>query len=237
MQLAPIVQRKEFVEERNRQITDFFKLTSAPVAEIKDYSIMSIDLVGSTKLSELMTQVEYAKLVTLVSVEITEAVNNYHGTILKYIGDGALAIFPHLKGEATQSIALECAQVIFDIVNNGINPELRKNNLPQVAFRIGIDTGEAVSILIGKKEAKNRDLIGTPVNIAAKIQSLAEPNEICLGESAVKFMPEDVKARLEKKTADWNYKNKEGKPYGVYCFKKEQKAIEGAQLSITVGGS
>ena len=214
----PIISFEHYIGERKQQVEDYLRFSNAPISEIKNYTVMAIDIVGSTQLSTKLSHEDYAKIVTLVSIEITEAVNNYHGTILKYVGDGAIAVFPSRETGEHNALALESAKTIATIFSEAINPALKKSNLPEISFRIGVDSGEAASVLIGKNETLSLDVIGNPLNIASKIQGAAMPNEICIGEAAVQQLPKHYGKYLRQKRLRWEYKNKKGKNYAVYCY-------------------
>lgn len=94
---------------------------------------------------------------------ITAAINNYHGKVLHYAGDAVLADF------ATVSDALACAAAIqCDLkARNQTFPEDRK-----VRFRIGVNLGEVI--------ADRGEIYGDGVNVAARLEGLAEPGGICI---------------------------------------------------------
>jgi adenylate cyclase len=97
---------------------------------------------------------------------ITETINNHDGNVVHYAGDAVLADF------STVSNALACAVEI--------QQQLRKQNadLPEdrrVEFRIGLNLGEVIM--------DRGDIYGDGVNVAARLESLAEPGGICISES------------------------------------------------------
>ena len=97
---------------------------------------------------------------------ITETINNHDGNVVHYAGDAVLADF------STVSNALACAVEI--------QQQLRKQNadLPQdrkVEFRIGLNLGEVIM--------DRGDIYGDGVNVAARLESLADEGGICISES------------------------------------------------------
>ncbi len=97
---------------------------------------------------------------------ITETINNHDGNVVHYAGDAVLADF------STVSNALACAVEI--------QQQLRKQNadLPQdrrVEFRIGLNLGEVI--------VDRGDIYGDGVNVAARLESLADEGGICISES------------------------------------------------------
>ena len=64
---------------------------------------------------------------------------------------------------------------------------LNDKDLPSIGVRIGLDSGEAIIMTVGSKVSKTqKDLIGQTINLAAKIQSLADPNQILAGEATMR---------------------------------------------------
>jgi hypothetical protein len=96
---------------------------------------------------------------------IDPTVARYRGRIVKHTGDGFLAEFP------TATEAVQCAiSMQTDLV--AIHSKTPKDRL--FAFRMGINLGEIV--------ADKDDIYGEGVNLAARLESLAEPGGICISE-------------------------------------------------------
>jgi len=124
-------------------------------------AIMAVDVVGFTR---LMGEDESGTLAALKShrAELIEPnVAQYHGRIVKLMGDGALIEF------ASVVDALECAVVLQRGVaeRNAETPEDRR-----ITFRIGINLGDII--------ADGDDIYGNGVNVAARMETLAEPGGI-----------------------------------------------------------
>jgi adenylate cyclase len=94
---------------------------------------------------------------------IAGAVEAYHGKVLHYAGDAVLADFD------TVSDALICAAVVQQDLERR-NRELAENR--RVRFRIGVNLGEVI--------ADRGEIYGDGVNVAARLESLAEPGGVCV---------------------------------------------------------
>jgi adenylate cyclase len=80
--------------------------------------------------------------------------------------------------------ALNCTTSTLEIIGQIINPAFEEKGLPQITVRIGLDFGEALVVPYGKIfEKAHLDIIGSSISMAAKIASIAQPNEVLLGES------------------------------------------------------
>ena len=142
----------------------------ASTAQRRLAAIFSADVAGYTR---LMNADEAATLRLLTSCrDITDRLIAQHGgRIANTAGDSVLAEFPSAVD------ALQCALGIQEriAVANEEVPEDRR-----VKFRIGLHVGEVM--------VKRGDLFGDGVNIAARMQGLAEPGSVCLSETAHHFV-------------------------------------------------
>jgi adenylate cyclase len=69
------------------------------------------------------------------------------------------------------------------IIKEVINPAFKANELPEITVRIGLAYGYALVVLYGKSlEKAHIDIIGSSISLAAKIASIAKPNQVLVGE-------------------------------------------------------
>jgi adenylate cyclase len=130
-------------------------------------AILAADVVGY---SRLMGNDEEGTLTTLKAVRgslFDPRIAEHHGRIVKTTGDGVLAEF------ASAVDAMRCAMEIQSAMaeDNATIPEERR-----VEFRIGINVGDII--------IDDGDIYGDGVNIAARVEPLANPGAICLSDSA-----------------------------------------------------
>lgn len=186
------------------------------------FVIMCVDLAGSTKLSTTLELQKYAKLISILLYEISEIIPKFHGHVLKYTGDGLIAYFPEPSFITKNDLAMDCALTTKELVYYGINPVLEENGYPHINIRIGLDSGDAYVITIGSPATKqHKDIIGSVVSLAAKIQSLGTPGDILLGditERNLHTMWREICEEIKLKE-DWQYKGEDGKPYKVHKVK------------------
>jgi adenylate cyclase len=183
------------------------------------FVIISLDIVGSTKLATATNPKTYAQLISVVLYELSEIVPHFHGHALKYTGDGLIAYFPEPSFMTKNDLAIDCALTLRGLVYRVLNPILEERGFPTIGVRIGLDAGEAYIETIGSPATKqHKDIIGSVVSLAAKIQAQAEPGGIFLGDAvecslhtAWRQITEPVQLGEE-----WNYRNSEGKVYQVH---------------------
>jgi class 3 adenylate cyclase len=223
----------DYIRERLPHISIFFEGKDTPY-QLQDASevflsglerdkarfvILCIDLKGSTKMSQALTLENNAQVIQVFSREMALLVDKFNGFVLKYVGDGLIAYFPEPNLIQMSDNAVDCAACMARMIVTGINPILKQRELPELSFRIGLDSGEAIIATIGADSVKvHKDLISETMNISAKIQAKAGTNQILIGESTAEALHTSWRKRIKKvELADWEYKNKTtGEVYPIY---------------------
>ena len=184
-----------------------------------NFVIISIDIVDSTVLSTRLGQQDYAFLVSLVLYELSDVVPKFHGHVLNYTGDGLIAYFAEPSFINKNDLAIDCALTMDGLIKYAINPFFEENNYPAIQTRIGLDAGEAFIQNMGSPSTKqHKDVIGTVVSFAAKIQSMANPGTIAFGAAVERNLYvnwRNMSIPLET-NENWQYKDNEGKPYRLF---------------------
>ena len=189
--------------------------------------VMYADLVGSTKMSMALPVERMAKIIKVFSHELSSVVESYNGFVLKYVGDAVIACFPSgFNKYLSCDTAFQCAKSMINIIENGINPifEKDKDNYPKLSVKIGIDEGENLAIQYGYDKSAPIDLIGYPMNVAAKMTSLTGPNKITVGNNVYKLLHPSLQPEFQemqmKEGTEWKYIDLETNlPYKVYTMK------------------
>ncbi len=149
-------------------------------ARDKEATILFTDIIGFTGLTENMKPREINTLLNQFFSRMTDIVFEYDGTLDKYIGDSLMAIFgaPLEKkddAERAVSAALKMRQELLAMTE-------KAGEHIKFSIRVGINTGHVVAGNIGSPKRMEYTVIGTPVNIASRLESLAQPNQIIIGE-------------------------------------------------------
>lgn len=197
-----------------------------------EFAILSLDIVGSTRLSTAMPPERYSRLIRTTVFELSAVVPEFHGHVLKYTGDGLTAYFPAPSFIRMNDLAIDCASTMHLLVYKGINPILQGEGYQPIDIRIGIDSGEACIVAIGSPETKrHRDIIGSVVNLASKIQGIAGVGKIALGDTTLRSLHTMWREICEEipLEIDWPYKDQDGNPYRVH------RIIEGKRLKSVSG--
>jgi class 3 adenylate cyclase len=170
--------------------------TSGAEAERRPITVMFCDLVGSTSLAAKLDAEDWRNLVNAYLDEATKAVTGLSGHVLKRLGDGLMALFgyPHAQ-ENDAERAVRAALAILRALAE-LNARNASKGAPELSARIGLDSGQVVVDGTG-------EVFGDAPNIAARVQSAAEPGSILVtatvqGQTAGLFVAEDRGAHALK---------------------------------------
>ncbi|RVN53163.1 adenylate/guanylate cyclase domain-containing protein, partial [Sinorhizobium meliloti] len=146
-------------------------------AERRQLTVMFCDLVGSTALASRLDVEDLREIIGAYQQCVSDTIKRFGGFVAKYMGDGVLVYFGYPQAhEDDAERAVRAGLALIDIVN-----ELELSDPLQV--RIGIATGiVVVGDIVGFGEARERGVIGETPNIAARLQGLAEPDTVVIGE-------------------------------------------------------
>jgi adenylate cyclase len=137
--------------------------TGQPKVERKLAAILAADVVGYSRLMGMDEEGTLARLKAHRRELIDPKIAEYHGRMVKLTGDGALVEFPSVVG------AVRCA---LDIQRGMISQNADEPECKRIVFRIGINVGD---ILID-----GNDIYGDGVNVASRLEGIADPGGICI---------------------------------------------------------
>lgn len=152
-------------------------------AERRQVTVVFADLVGSTALSTGMDPEDLREVISAYQNCVAETVLRFGGFVARYVGDGVLVYFgyPHAhEDDAERAVraGLELITVVAGL----------KTRAPQ-QVRVGIATGVVVvGHLITSGESEERGMVGETPNLAARLQSIAEPNMVVVAESTRRLL-------------------------------------------------
>jgi len=130
-------------------------------------AILAADVAGYPRLMHHNEEGTHAKLTALLANAVEPAIADHGGRIVKNTGDGFLAEFPSAV-EAVRA-AVQFQARIKELTTDEVEES-------RIAFRVGINIGDVI--------VEPHDIFGDGVNIAARLESLAQPGGICISSSA-----------------------------------------------------
>ena len=145
------------------------------VGERRHLTVLFSDLVGSTEISARLDPEEFRELVADYHSAAAEAISAFGGYVAKYLGDGVMAYFGW--PEAHDNDAERAARAGLAILEGvaALNNRDANSDGVKLSVRVGIDTG---TVVIGKGGGSDSEVFGDTANIAARVQSVADPDAV-----------------------------------------------------------
>jgi class 3 adenylate cyclase/tetratricopeptide (TPR) repeat protein len=181
--------------------------------ERKQVTVMFADMEGFTSLSERLGPEEAYTIMDQVYEILIHKVHDYEGTVNEMTGDGIMALFgaPIALEDAPQRAIRSAYAIHREIARFNGRTKQEKENIPPLKMRIGIHTGPVVVGTLGNDLRVEFKAVGDTVNLASRIEGLAEPGATyvsdetfklteglfrfeALGEHLIKGIAEKVKA-------------------------------------------
>ena len=160
-----------------------------PGAEWRQLTVLFCDLVASTQLMSQLDLEDYREVVRDYQALCAGAIAPYEGYIAQYLGDGLLIYFgyPAAHEDAAQC-AVWAALDIVAAVDQTFNPRLRRTLGVNIAVRLGIHTGAVIIGTMGDDSRQEQLAVGETPAIASRLQELAAPNTIVVGDTTAKLV-------------------------------------------------
>ncbi len=162
------------------QATD---IIAKDTAERRQVTVMFADLVGSTALSTSMDPEDLREVISAYQKCVAETVRKLGGFVARYLGDGVLVYFGYPRAQEDDAERAVRAGLELITAVAGL-----KTCAPQ-QVRVGIATGlVVVGHVIPSGESEERGMVGETPNLAARLQSIAEPNMVVIAESTQRLL-------------------------------------------------
>jgi class 3 adenylate cyclase len=156
--------------------------------ERKDCSVLFADIRGFTGISERTSLEQLHALINEYFHVMIDEVTAHDGAIDKFIGDKIMAVFAADQG-AGATPATSAALAIQARIQQ-LNAERRAKGQEPIEVGIGINSGTVVMGTVGSQERMSFTVIGDVVNVADRLQSLAAPGEILVGQATAGHLSE-----------------------------------------------
>jgi class 3 adenylate cyclase/tetratricopeptide (TPR) repeat protein len=198
-------------------------LRDAPAAERRLVSVVFADLVGFTTLSETKDAEQVRELLSRYFDTCRRIVTLYGGTVEKFIGDAVMAVWG--TPTATEDDAERAVRAALDLVAavSALGQEVGEEEL---RARAGVLTGEAAVTLGAEGEGM---VAGDVVNTASRVQALAEPGSVYVGESTRRATEQTV---VYEEAGSFELKGKAG----LVPLWKAHRVVSGLRGSLKAQG-
>jgi len=157
-------------------------------------TIVFTDIIAFTQLAEKIPPRETNMILNQYFSMVTDIIFRHDGTLDKYIGDGLMAVFgaPMERQDDAERAILAAKEMREKLAAMMAKKE---GHTRKFDIRIGINTGRVVAGNIGSPRRMDYTVIGDPVNIASRLESIAKPNQILIGEETYKTIKDRFEIR------------------------------------------
>ncbi len=158
-------------------------------AERRQLTVMFCDLAGSTELSERLDPEDLRELERAYQDVCTQAVTHFDGFVARYMGDGILAYFGYPQAhENDAERAVRAGLSVVEAVAR-LDGDLGRRRGVRLEVRVGIATGPVVvGDLIGEGAAQESAVVGETPNLAARLQTAAEPGAVVVAQETRRLL-------------------------------------------------
>ncbi|WP_440104637.1 adenylate/guanylate cyclase domain-containing protein [Streptosporangium sp. H16] len=184
--------------------------TAALGGELVELTALFADLKGFTSFSERVAPGEIVEMLNRYHTAAVPIVLGNGGTIVQFVGDALLALFNAPSRQEDHALAAVRAGLAMQEAAE----EIAAGTPGYPRFRIGINTGEALVGNIGSPELRGFNAMGDCVNVAARLEGIAEPGSVVIGQTTLDL----IGPRAKTQSLGWlNLKGRE-QPVHAYVL-------------------
>jgi adenylate cyclase len=199
-QMAELVRTGELKRFLPHQVAEGLlagQLSPAEGFERRKLTLLFADMVGFTDLSDALEPEELSEVLNEYLREMTAVAVSHRGTLDNYIGDGLMVIFgaPIFDEESVQAWAAVQAAFGMKARAEELTAAIRERGIPaDLRVRVGVNTGHCTVGVFGSDVLRAYKAVGFAVNVAARLQSEAEPGTVLAGFRTYALVKDRVRA-------------------------------------------
>ena len=207
----------------------------------KKLTIFFSDIVNFTDTTDQMESEDLTSLLNEYLSEMTDIALRYGATIDKYIGDAVMIFFGDPKSHGVTEDAVLCIQMA--VAMQSRMAELREHWRRQgftrpLSIRVGIHTGYCTVGNFGTESRMDYTILGSPVNLASRIESSAEPGTVYISEETYLLVKDQIRCVAARTITPKGF-SKEVQLYRVLVEQDEGQitTLEAPGVSLTIDPS
>ena len=161
----------------------------------KDLTVFFSDIKSFTTITEKLEPEVLTKLITNYLTAMTDIAIEYGGTVDKYIGDAIMIFFgdPNSNGKKDDAIACVSMALKMKKALTSLRRSWRLTGLSEsLNVRMGIHTDVCTVGNFGSLDRLDYTVLGNGVNLASRLESLANSNEILISENTYNLVKKDI---------------------------------------------
>jgi class 3 adenylate cyclase len=156
-------------------------------------AIMMSDLRNFTPLSESLSPEETIRILNRYFSHMINIIQRHRGIIVDFFGDALLVFFDPMDGPVapTSLQAIHCALEMQKEIEP-FNTQSRSEGLPELHMGVGVNAGDVVVGNIGSDTRAKYGIVGAPVNLTNRIQSVAEAGDVLISEFIYRYVEDSL---------------------------------------------
>jgi class 3 adenylate cyclase len=193
--------KEQFLQAAQRfvpsEYLEFLEKDSITSVQLGDHvkaemAVMFSDIRGFTSRSETMTAKENFDFVNEYLKLVSPLIQQHEGFIVKFLGDGMMAIFPYGVKDAVAA-GIEKEKIVQEF-----NKTLKERGLPPISVGIGIHTGSMMVGMIGDELRMQGDAFSDNVNLTSRIEGLNKffGTSMIISEDTLRQLPQPVQFKM-----------------------------------------
>jgi len=157
--------------------------------ERKQVTVMFCDMEGFTPLTEKLGPDDAYNIIDQIYEILIHKVHDFEGTVNEMTGDGIMALYgaPIALEDAPQRAIRYCLSIHREMTKFNDKLKQEKDNIPLLKMRIGVHTGPVVVGTLGNDLRVEFKAVGDTVNIASRMEGIAEPGTTYISEDTFKL--------------------------------------------------
>jgi adenylate cyclase len=203
-QMAELVRTGKLKRFLPRQVAEGLltgRLGHTRELERRKVTILFSDMVGFTDLSDSLDPEELSEVLDEYLREMSAVLVSHGGTLDNYIGDGVMAVFgaPERADEQDQAWSAVQAAIAMRSRAREVAERIRDRGIPaDLQIRVGVNAGHCTVGVFGSDVLRAYKVVGFAVNVAARLQTEAQPGTILSGYRTYAHVKDRVRAEARE---------------------------------------
>ena len=165
----------------------------------KNLTVFFSDIKSFTTITEKLEPEILTELITNYLTEMTNIAIKYGGTVDKYIGDAIMIFFGDPQSKGTKEDAIACVSMALDMRKKlrKLKRDWEKTGISEsLDVRIGIHTDVCTVGNFGSSDRLDYTVLGNGVNLASRLESMAETNQILISENTHNLVNKEFQSQF-----------------------------------------
>ena len=199
-QMAELVRTGELKRFLPHQVAEGLlagQLSPSEGFDRRKLTLLFADMVGFTDLSDTLEPEELSEVLNEYLREMTAVAVSHRGTLDNYVGDGLMVIFGAPQRDEESAQAWMALRAAFEMKARAeeLTAAIRQRGIPaDLRVRVGVNTGHCTVGVFGSDILRAYKAVGFAVNVAARLQSEAEPGTVLVGFRTYALVRDRVRA-------------------------------------------